>query len=256
MTQIPAGWYPDPDPNQSQPGGQRGWDGQRWTEHVQAAAGAGAPAPQGPQGAVGYPQAGASAYPQAAQYGVPAEVATTPDGEPLAGWWRRVGAFLIDGLIVTPVTLLLGAPWLGQIMEATADFVNESVESAEAGAPPADQAELMAALFGPLFALSVVAVLVTFAYHVGFLTWKAATPGKLLLGMRVRLRETPGPLSVGTAVKRWAGQFGYLVLSAVPVLGNIASFYPILDGLWPLWDSKKQAVHDKIARTNVVLTRR
>ena len=44
--------------------------------------------------------------------------------------------------------------------------------------------------------------------------------------------------------------------AAVGAFGNIASFYPVLDGLWPLWDSKKQAVHDKIARTNVVLTRR
>ena len=31
--------------------------------------------------------------------------------------------------------------------------------------------------------------------------------------------------------------------------------YGIADLLWPLWDAKKQAVHDKIARTNVVLVR-
>ncbi|WP_243063880.1 DUF2510 domain-containing protein [Humibacter sp. RRB41] len=32
---TPAGWYADPDPQN--PGGQRWWDGIRWTEHTQAA---------------------------------------------------------------------------------------------------------------------------------------------------------------------------------------------------------------------------
>jgi uncharacterized RDD family membrane protein YckC len=29
----------------------------------------------------------------------------------------------------------------------------------------------------------------------------------------------------------------------------------LLDYLWPLWDDKKQALHDKVAKTNVVRTR-
>ena len=47
MTQIPAGWYPDPASGQpgpyGEPGpvpqGQRYWDGTGWTEHVAAGAG-------------------------------------------------------------------------------------------------------------------------------------------------------------------------------------------------------------------------
>src|SRR4051794_6622218 len=34
-----------------------------------------------------------------------------------------------------------------------------------------------------------------------------ATPGKLLLGLRVRLRETPGPMPLGTILVRWLTQF-------------------------------------------------
>ena len=30
----------------------------------------------------------------------------------------------------------------------------------------------------------------------------------------------------------------------------------ILNLLWPLWDDKRQALHDKIAKTNVVVKRR
>jgi uncharacterized RDD family membrane protein YckC len=82
-----------------------------------------------------------------------------------------------------------------------------------------------------------------------------ATPGKLALGLRVRLRDRPGPMPLWTVLLRWASQFGYSIVSVVPVLGTVLGLYWLLDHLWPLWDGKKQAVHDKIARTNVVRVR-
>jgi uncharacterized RDD family membrane protein YckC len=45
------------------------------------------------------------------------------------------------------------------------------------------------------------------------------------------------------------------VCAVVPVAGVIFGLYPLLDKLWPLWDEKRQALHDKVARTNVVRTR-
>jgi uncharacterized RDD family membrane protein YckC len=41
----------------------------------------------------------------------------------------------------------------------------------------------------------------------------------------------------------------------VPILGSVLGLYPVLNLLWPLWDDKKQALHDKVAKTNVVRTR-
>jgi hypothetical protein len=35
----------------------------------------------------------------------------------------------------------------------------------------------------------------------------------------------------------------------------VFGLYPLLDDLWPLWDDKKQAIHDKLAKTNVVRIR-
>jgi len=37
------------------------------------------------------------------------------------------------------------------------------------------------------------------------------------------------------------------------VLSLISSLAYLLDVLWPLWDDKRQAIHDKAAATNVVL---
>lgn len=239
MTQIPAGWYPDPDPSQPEPKGQRYWDGTQWTEHVHRAA-----APQS-----GYPPMGA--YPAA----YPALRATTPDGEPLAGWWQRVAASLLDTLILTPIVVIVGLPWWREIVSAYADFFDEAMRAAERGGTVPDQGALLSDIAWPFVVLSLIGLGLNFAYNAGFLKWRAATPGKMVVGLRVRLRDVPGPLSWATVLKRWVGQNWFAVLGAVPVIGWIVAFYPWLDGLWPLWDDKKQALHDKVARTNVVRTR-
>ncbi|WP_081795016.1 RDD family protein [Nocardioides sp. URHA0020] len=54
---------------------------------------------------------------------------------------------------------------------------------------------------------------------------------------------------------RWLTQFGPSLLGAVPYVRYLPSVYSLLDGLWPLWDGKRQALHDKAARPNVVRTR-
>ena len=44
-------------------------------------------------------------------------------------------------------------------------------------------------------------------------------------------------------------------LGLVPFVGSVTGLYLLLDYLWPLWDDKKQAIHDKFAKTNVVRLR-
>jgi uncharacterized RDD family membrane protein YckC len=43
------------------------------------------------------------------------------------------------------------------------------------------------------------------------------------------------------------------VTSSIQVLSAVVSMLSLLDYLWPLWDSKRQALHDKIADTQVVM---
>jgi uncharacterized RDD family membrane protein YckC len=59
-------------------------------------------------------------------------------------------------------------------------------------------------------------------------------------------------MPLGTVLLRWLSQFGVGILGLVPVVGSLAGVYTLLDYLWPLWDDKKQAIHDKVAKTNVV----
>ena len=74
-------------------------------------------------------------------------------------------------------------------------------------------------------------------------------------GLEVRLWERPGPLSWGTVLARWFAQNVSGLLQAVPVVNLVTWVYPLLDCLWPLWDGRRQSLHDKLARTCVVRRR-
>ena len=239
MTTQP-GWHPDPMPPASpqHPPQLRYWDGTRWTEHV-------APMQQ-PSYAQAYPQA----------YAAPGRQTTTPDGVRLAGWWQRVGAYLIDGLLIGLVTGVLAFHFYREAWHVLHDYVQQAVDDADAGRQSTvDQGQLQRDLIKPLAGVVAIQLVISFAYYTGFLMWKQATIGKLALGLRVRLREKPGPMSFGTVALRWLGQFGIGILGLIPFVGSITGLYALLDDLWPLWDNDRQALHDKIAKTNVVRIR-
>lgn len=243
MTQTPAGWYPDPQPpHPGQPPQQRYWDGATWTTHVAPLV---APPEQpGPYGGFG----------QAAAYDAGGR-ATTPDGQPLAGWWQRVAAILIDGLLIGLVGALLALPWWRDVVDAFRDYVHDAIRASDAGVDPPSSAEFQRHIAVATAAIAVINLAVSFVYTVGFLSWKQATLGKLALGLRVRRRDDPG-LPLSTILLRWAGQTGIVgVIGLVPFVGGAGSLYSLLDSLWPLWDDKRQALHDKVAGTNVVRRR-
>ena len=240
MTSQP-GWHPDPvPPPPGHPAQLRYWDGTRWTEHV-------APA-QPPAPGQGY--AALPAYGAASVYaGGPA---TTPDGVPLAGWWQRVLAWFVDWLVVAFVAGIAAYPWATDIIDSYGDWLDTvNVDDSNSY----DTSQLQSDLAGPIAIVALISLGVGLVYHVAFLMWKQATPGKLAVGLRVRLRERPGAMPVGTVLLRWAGQFGVGLLGMLPVLGCLYLVYRLLDYLWPLWDDKLQAIHDKIAKTNVVRVR-
>jgi uncharacterized RDD family membrane protein YckC len=207
---------------------------------------------QPPQGQYpGAPQPGGW---QSPAYGAYYAVASTPDGAPLAGYFQRVGAYLIDGIIQGVILLVLGG-WL--VVKAMQPFWDEFQRAVDTGDTTALNSVNPATDFnyGYLLAFALLAVVIQVAYNVIFLTRSGATPGKSALGISVRLRERPGPLSVGDALKRVAIPAGCGLLGNLPFVGLVFSLIYLLDLLWPAWDDKRQALHDKVAATNVVIGR-
>ena len=136
-----------------------------------------------------------------------------------AGFWRRFVALILDSILLSLVMfplmfLLYGKGYLidpAYEVNATVSFLINK-------------------------AFPVISTLLFWVYF-------SATPGKILLGIKIIDAKTGNAPSFIQFVFRY---IGYVVSAITLCLGF----------LWVAWDSKKQGFHDKIAGTAVVKTRR
>jgi uncharacterized RDD family membrane protein YckC len=117
--------------------------------------------------------------------------------------------------------------------------------------------------------LLVPSTLISVAYFGLLLRFKGATVGKLACGLRVRRRDADGQLPWSTIAARIGVQYLLPILvpalaiatwswgSWLPVAAAYAavSIFGLVNYLWAAVDEKKQALHDKAAKTNVIRTR-
>lgn len=121
------------------------------------------------------------------------------------------------------------------------------------GSSPSFELMLAAGELSPVrnLLLVVVQLAVGLAYHVLFLRRMAATPGKLVTGLRVT------PVDQGHSQERLG--WGSVVVRALVWLAPLASGWllsvRVLDALLPLWHPKRQSLHDLAAKTQVIRTR-
>jgi uncharacterized RDD family membrane protein YckC len=236
-TQNPApGWYQDP----AGPAGQlRYFDGMQWTEHRAAApAQHQMPYPSQPYG-----------LPRAPVYAAAAPAKTTPDGRPLASWGVRLGAWLLDSLISGIVAGVFLVPLWISLIHGMVDNINHWNSTHPGGTSPSDPFYAYHGQTGTLIAIIAVTVVIQWIYVIGFWRWKQATPGKLMLGLRIEYRDHTGSLTWASILQRWLLQYG------VALVYGLGGIFVLIDGLWPLWDQQSQALHEKWPKTNVVRTR-
>jgi uncharacterized RDD family membrane protein YckC len=144
------------------------------------------------------------------------QVVWGPDG--YAGFWQRVGGSLLDSLILMAALIAVA--------------VALAVASGAGGEDP----EAVAARFaGPM---NLLLLLGYFAYDTVLTARTGATIGKRAAGIEVRRPDGTLP-SYGLAVGRFFARF----LSSLPVM---------LGYLVPVFDRRKQTLHDKVVRTVVV----
>jgi uncharacterized RDD family membrane protein YckC len=137
-----------------------------------------------------------------------------------AGFWVRVGASLIDTVLLMCVTLpILVAIYGWAYFDASKTGINAGLAD---------------------FLLSWVAPAVAV---IAFWLYRQATPGKMALSMKVVDAKTGNTLTIGQAMGRYLGYF----VSTIPLgIGLI----------WVAFDPKKQGWHDKLAGTVVVRVKR
>jgi len=76
-------------------------------------------------------------------------------------------------------------------------------------------------------------------YCIGFWSWQSATPGKMIVGLKIVDKETFNILSLKKSCVRF---LGYIISVATLGIGFI----------WMIWDKENQGLHDKIANTYVL----
>jgi uncharacterized RDD family membrane protein YckC len=238
--QAPGYAAPPPAAPGSPPGapGQGGWQ---------------QPGPPPNQQFPGAPQQGG--WNQPAYPGYPGYAArpTTPDGQPLASYWQRVGAFVLDWVLQSVIAGVVGSPFLLSAFDGYLSAFRDAMDEIEAGGQPDVQAMTNAIDTGALLYFSLIGIAVFAGYQFLFLTRSGQTPGKMATGISVRLRERAGVPARSVVLRRIALPVALFVIQLLPLLGFLGLLARLLDLVWPAWDDKKQALHDKVAATNVVV---
>ncbi len=136
-----------------------------------------------------------------------------------AGFWIRFVAKFMDGLILGLASMVVRVPLMA------AQFASENPRESIA-----------------FSLLDAVAALVMIAaaglYHIFFVGARGATPGKMLLGLKI-VRADGSPVSYALATGRWfAAALNYFTL----YIGWIIVGF----------DSQKRGLHDRICETRVI----
>lgn len=163
--------------------------------------------------------------------------AAQPTARVYAGFWQRVGAAILDGLIlgvpalIAFIALVLTLP--REDRQLCTDF-DGNLATCE---PLTDASVAILLLAGLGFVAFVV------FYWFGSLVGKTGlTPGRRALGIKVVDMATLQPIGFGRGVGR------YLMTAVF----GIVPFLPLLDVLWVAWDDDKQSLHDKVVRSVVI----
>jgi uncharacterized RDD family membrane protein YckC len=146
-----------------------------------------------------------------------------------AGFWIRLLALAIDGIILGVLTQLIIRLWS---MASGAGFWGGQVADPllPDAVPKADSA-LWALQAAVLFVMVV-------AYFIGFWGWRGQTPGKMLMRVKV-VRFNGSEVDWGGAVMRF---LGYIISGLLVLIGFV----------WVAFDGRRQGLHDKIADTFVI----
>jgi len=133
------------------------------------------------------------------------------------GFWARVGASIIDTLLVMVICMPLVTWYYGADYWLTAAFIRG----------PAD--------FVINWILPAIAIVLFWIY-------RQATPGKMVISARIVDARTGGKPTTGQLIGRYLGYY----VSTIPLCLGL---------IWVAFDPRKQGWHDKLAGTVVVRSR-
>lgn len=177
----------------------------------------------------------ASPYAAPSAVGVSAQAAPVLDHDiVLAGFWKRLAASFIDGVIMTLVTYAVLI--VGMLIVGGASFMNPSTFASEFASG----------------AIGITAILLFYAVVIGlqalYYTWMHASPsqatlGKMAVGIKVTRTDGTG-LTMARSLGRWAAYFFLAIFTC-----NLAL---LVSAIMSGTTSRKQGLHDMMVDSLVV----
>ncbi len=147
------------------------------------------------------------------------EGVAVPSAVVYGGFWRRFWAVLLDSIFIAVVNFPI------QMVLGFASFRN-----IQANGPN----------FGIIGLIYLISFVIQCAYFTYFWSQRGASPGQMILGLKVVTAEG-GPLTVGRAFGRY---WAYLLSAFTLLIGYIIAAF----------DEQKRALHDYICGTRVIRT--
>src|SRR5262249_23142963 len=160
-----------------------------------------------------------------------------PGGAPLAEFGDRLLAYLLDSLVLMAILFI---PMILIMVAVLVPYV-QAIDLMSRGGTP-DVAPFLLFFFGLFVGIFGLQLVVTYLYQVSYQLRRGQTVGKRVMKLKIVDASTGQPMDLSAARKRWGIHF----------LLSLAGPGAYLDGLWQLWDTQKQTLHDKAARTVVV----
>jgi uncharacterized RDD family membrane protein YckC len=151
----------------------------------------------------------------------------------LAGWWSRVGAQLIDGVIV-------GIGGVVLLIAITAPFSIGFFADEDIG--------VVSIIVGLLFATLCVSIVALLYAPAMMARTNGQTLGRMVTGIRV-VRAKGEPMTFGFAMLREVAVKALLFGIAGSFTFGLAN---LADVLWPLWDEENRALHDFVVNTRSI----
>lgn len=175
------------------------------------------------------------------------------EGYQLSSWGKRVGAYLIDVILLALISFFVVSVIGGLIFFLRTIIVNLGEGLNEGGSEPFISYLLRSIMLTLPFGVGPVVGL----FYYGLAMRRGGEKngqslGKDMLGIRV-VREDGQAVSFWWAGWRQVVVIGILFMNILLFLTVLIA--PTLNFLWPLWDSKRQALHDKIVRSRVVISK-
>lgn len=147
-----------------------------------------------------------------------------------SGFWRRLCAFLLDGLLIT----LINAAFI-VVLVIIEPYYDSLVVSPVV-----------------IISYSLIIVFLLFIYETIFLSSRRmATPGKQLLGIKVTDMDG-NRISFSCAVLRGIIKFGLIFVGGIPPVIGCLTWLNLLNPFLIVFTMEKQAIHDHIAGTVVI----